>query len=359
MSDYISTEILAEILVRLPVESLIRFTSVCKTWHSFITSPSFIAKHLDHTKTNTENLLLTTYTFIDNRERYLLCRGDEFAELVSPLSTSLGHRRVVGKCNGLLCMVDTTSPPCIILWNPLIRKSLILPMPSLPETSPPPFVLGFGAHPTTHEYMLVFIVYEKADDLGKFPSKVELYTQGTGSWRSISIVDHPHQVVRFSCLHAFVNGAIHWIAIDTRVMNGLSSLIMLFNMGSQAFSVMMMPATLVSQSPLCLAIMAYKESLAVLCHGQLEEGSCCIWVMKEYGVAESWAKLYNITLPGVLYQTVGLRKNGKVLLSMSENHKRLLWYDCETKTLTNAGYTGSADAFTADTFMESLVLVKP
>ncbi|KAF7144922.1 hypothetical protein RHSIM_Rhsim04G0065400 [Rhododendron simsii] len=116
----------------------------------------------------------------------------------------------------------------------------------------------------------------------------------------------------------------------------------------------MMPATLVSQSPLCLAIMAYRESLAVLCHGQLEEGSCCIWVMKEYGVAESWAKLYNITLPGVLYQTIGLRENGKVLLSMCENHKRLHWYDCETKTLTNAGYTGSADAFTADTFMESL-----
>ncbi|KAG5551866.1 hypothetical protein RHGRI_010090 [Rhododendron griersonianum] len=298
-------------------------------------------------------------------ERYLLCRGDEkfgdeFVELESPLSTSPGHKRRVGNCNGLLCMVDTTSPPCIILWNPLVRKSVTLPMPSQPETSPPPFVLGFGAHPTTHEYMLVCILFEKADiEQGKFPSKVELYTQGTGSWRSIASVGHPHHLARFDCVQAFVNGAIHWIAFDGRVVNGLSSFIMLFNMGSLAFSQMMMPAALVSESPLCLSIMSYGESLAVLCYGQPEDGSCGMWVMKEYGVAESWAKLYNINHPGVLYQIVGFRKNGEVLLLMSDNYKQLLCYDYKTKTLTNTGYTGSSDAFTADTFMESLVLVKP
>ncbi|KAI8558638.1 hypothetical protein RHMOL_Rhmol04G0111900 [Rhododendron molle] len=234
--------------------------------------------------------------------------------------------------------------------------------PSLPETKPlPPFVLGFGAHPTTQEYILVFVVYEKADlELGKFPSNVELYTQGPGSWRSIATVGHPHRIAHFNCLEqAFVNGAIHWIAFDQRVVNGPSSLIMLFNMGSQAFSVIMMPADLASQSPLCLTIMSYGESVAVLSYGQPEEGSCCIWVMKEYGVAESWAKLYNVNPQGMLYQIVGFRKNGEVLLSMSDNHKLLLCYDCETKTLTNTGYTGSSDSFTAVTFKESLVLVKP
>ncbi|XP_058208993.1 F-box protein At3g07870-like isoform X2 [Rhododendron vialii] len=265
---------------------------------------------------------------------------------------------MVGNCNGLFCMIDTTSPPCIILWNPLIRKSVTLPMPpSLPHTPHPQFVLGFGAHPTTHEYMLVFILYEKADiEQGKLPSKVELYTQGTGSWRSITSVGHPHHILRHNCFQAFVNGAIHWIACDRRVVDGLSSLIMLFHMGSQAFSEMMMPAALVNEMQLRLSIMSYGESLAVLCHGQ--EGSCGVWVMKEYGVAESWAKLYNINPPGVLaYKILGFRKSGEVLLWMSD--KRLLCYDCETKTLTNTGYTGSSDAFAADTFMESLVLVKP
>ncbi|KAI8558627.1 hypothetical protein RHMOL_Rhmol04G0110700 [Rhododendron molle] len=118
-------------------------------------------------------------------------------------------------------MVDrATSPPCVILWNPLIRKSVTVPMPpSLQETKPlPPFVFGFGAHPTTHEYMLVFILYERVDvQQRKFPSKVELYTQGTRSWRSIASVGHPDCIARLDCLQAFVNGAIHWIALGRRV----------------------------------------------------------------------------------------------------------------------------------------------
>ncbi|KAI8558646.1 hypothetical protein RHMOL_Rhmol04G0112700 [Rhododendron molle] len=108
--------------------------------------------------------------------------------------------------------------------------------PSLPETSPlPPIVFRFGAHPTTHEYMLVFILYERVDiQQRKFPSKVELYTQGTRSWRSIASVCHPDCIPRLDCLQAFVNGAIHWIALERGVGDGLSSLIMSFNMGSQA-----------------------------------------------------------------------------------------------------------------------------
>ncbi|XP_058209007.1 F-box protein CPR1-like [Rhododendron vialii] len=364
MSDYIPTELLADILVRLPVESLIRFTSVCKSWHSLITSPSFVAKHLNHSTTNTKNLLLKASNFDEKKERYLLCRGDErfsdeFSELEFPLSTPFGHNTILGSCNGLLCMVNADLSQCVTLWNPSIKKSVTLPMPSLPQSSRRRLVLGFGAHPKTHEYMVVFIVYEMADVMPrKFPSNVLLYTQGTGSWRSIPSVGHPHCLACDDWFPAFVNGSVHWIALDMRAFDdGIRSLIVLFNMGSQAFSVVMMPAALVSESPLRLSIMSYGESLAVLCHGSSAGGSSSIWVMKEYGVAESWAKLYTITLPGVLDQIRGFRENGEVLVSTSDN--RLLCYDCETKTFANTGYTGSSDAFSAYTFMESLVLVQP
>jgi hypothetical protein len=39
-------ELMSEILVRVPVKSLLRFRSVCKTWHSTISSRSFIGTHL-------------------------------------------------------------------------------------------------------------------------------------------------------------------------------------------------------------------------------------------------------------------------------------------------------------------------
>ncbi|KAI8558648.1 hypothetical protein RHMOL_Rhmol04G0112900 [Rhododendron molle] len=151
--------------------------------------------------------------------------------------------------------------------------------------------------------MVVYILYEMADVARrKFPSKVELYTQGAGSWRSTPSVGHPHYLPCDDWFTAFVNGSVRWIARDMRAFDadGIRSVIMLFNMGSQAFSVLMIPGALVSEIPLRQSIMSYGESLAVSCHGRTAGGSSCIWVMKEYGVAESWAKLYNITLPVVL-----------------------------------------------------------
>ncbi|KAF7144430.1 hypothetical protein RHSIM_Rhsim04G0065300 [Rhododendron simsii] len=105
---------------------------------------------------------------------------------------------------------------------------------------------------------------------------------------------------------------------------------MLFNMGSQAFSVMMMPAALVSQRLLRLAIMSYGESVAVVCCGQPQEASCCIWVMKEYGVAESWSKLYNINPPGKLYQISSIislqLESGLIREKIATGTWNLRWY---------------------------------
>lgn len=359
MSDYLPIDILAEIFVRLPVESLVRFTSVCKTWFSLIKSPYFITKHLNHSKRNTEHLLLTAFR-IEFRQRYLLgCSGDKFGngffELKSPFRRPFGRKKMVGSCNGLLCMADDS--PCILVWNPLIMKSVTLPLPSIPHTFLRNRVFGFGAHPTTHEYMLVSIAYGNLDEeQGRFPSKVELYTQGTGSWRCITSVGHPHHVPNCHSFQTFVNGAIHWIAFERTAVDGFRSLIMLFNTGSQAFSVMMMPTALVNHNSARLSITLYGESLALLCRGKLGEGSCCLWVMKEYGVAESWAKLYNFNLPEVL-KIIGFRKNGEVLLSTIDNGQ-LLCYNYETRTLTNTGYHECFDLFAADTFTESLVLLE-
>ncbi|CAL5336658.1 unnamed protein product [Camellia sinensis] len=68
MSDYIPNELIIEILVRLPVQSLLRFTSVCKSWHSLITNPSFITKHLNLFSINLPGVLNKTLGFRQNGE---------------------------------------------------------------------------------------------------------------------------------------------------------------------------------------------------------------------------------------------------------------------------------------------------
>ncbi|KAI8011302.1 F-box protein CPR1 [Camellia lanceoleosa] len=182
-------------------------------------------------------------------------------------------------------------------------------MPCKPQ-GPYMFVLGFGAHPMTHEYKVVRIVYEKEHiNQFKVPPKVELYTQRIGSWREIdSAAAPPYYIVEFMWSQAFMNGAVHWVAYDPSVVGGFRNLIVSFDMVSEAFSEMMLPPALAGQRSTCLSIKLFGESLAVFCGAEMGRSSCCIWVMKEYGVAESWTKLFSIILPGVLNKTMGFRR---------------------------------------------------
>lgn len=45
-------DVIIEILLRLPVNSLLKFKSVCRNWYSLIKSPNFIRKHMNHRPTN-------------------------------------------------------------------------------------------------------------------------------------------------------------------------------------------------------------------------------------------------------------------------------------------------------------------
>ncbi|KAI8008747.1 F-box/kelch-repeat protein [Camellia lanceoleosa] len=129
MSDYLPEEVLIEILSRLPVKSLLRFTCVSKPWRSLITSPSFINTHLNKSTNNTlTHLLLLRYTCLNpNQEHYSLHFDNKtfnrYAQFISPFKTHF-YFRVVGTCNGLVCLSDDRfgDKHNIILWNPMIRK---------------------------------------------------------------------------------------------------------------------------------------------------------------------------------------------------------------------------------------------
>lgn len=358
MSDYIPNEILIEILAKLPVVSLLRFTSVCKSWYSLITSPSFVAKHLNHSKTNSDKLLIGLFCVIEKRAQYLLCRddgnfGDEYSELDFPR----GYW-VVGSCNGLLCLCDNddNDGTNIVVWNPSIRKSVALPRIDYPQ-GPPRLVLGFAAHPTTHEFMVVSIVHTLVlPDQERVPSKVGVYTQGGGSWRAICSASPPFNDVLLHRHAIVVDGILHWRAYNSVVVSGSCSVIVTFNTVTEAFSEMLLPSVLTNRRGIRLSVIG--ESLAVICRGQMGRDTWCVWVMKEYGVPESWTKLFSTTLTGETIECIfGFRRNGEVLLATDNADNCLLSYVYGTKTKTDTRIRG-AYPFYADTYIETLVLME-
>lgn len=256
-------ELVIEILVRLPAVYLLRCTSVCKSWYSLITSPGFITAQLNKSvtgseKTNNETLQGWICSFDRAEKRYLLYGeygrfGEEYSALEYQLENPLGYYRILGCCNGVVCLFIRTGHPNIFLWNPSIRKAINLRMPSMPQGLRK-FVLGFGTHPATNECKVIRIAYNMVDSImSKVPPKVELYTQGTGSWRCICSAPSIHGI-GFKWSHTFVNGAVHWLVDDSR-----RNSIVLFDMGSESFSKMMLPPALTNQY---LHLNLFGESLA-------------------------------------------------------------------------------------------------
>ncbi|KAE9456146.1 hypothetical protein C3L33_11954, partial [Rhododendron williamsianum] len=219
-------------------------------------------------------------------------------------------------------------------------------------------VYGFGAHPGTHEYAVIRIQYDMENEL-KLPPKVEIYTQRTRSWRGISSAAPTYCMAQCWWSDPFVGGAMHWIAYYPCVEDGYSwYLIVSFDMATESFSEIILPPTLAlaDLSPTSpLSIYLFGESLAVLSSGPRDGGGYCIWVMKKYGVAESWTKLFSSNLLGKPNKMLGFRKNGEVLLASDDS---LAYYAHGTETLAITGIKGFSPGFEVIPFMETLVSVE-
>uniref|UniRef100_A0A2N9JA53 F-box associated beta-propeller type 3 domain-containing protein n=1 Tax=Fagus sylvatica TaxID=28930 RepID=A0A2N9JA53_FAGSY len=89
--------------------------------------------------------------------------------------------------------------------------------------------------------------------------------------------------------------------------------------------------------------------------------SCSIWVMKEYGVVDSWTKLFTVDLNGEIRRVLGLRKSGHMLVEVNVANQRHDWevssYDPESQQVENFRICGRAYDFHVDNYMESLVML--
>lgn len=366
MSDYIPQELLVEILVKLPVESLVRFTVVCKSWYSIITDPKFITTQCDYTNSNQDNkpLLLRFYDRVEKEENYTIRCDDEtfsdqFTRIEFPFKSPLGYFRIVGICNGLVCLSDDLfgDTERVILWNPSIRKSVDLQMPVRPKY-PHMFVLGFGVCPVTNDHKVVRVVYLKDSSLNfTVPPELQVYSLSIGSWRDVNASAPSCYMVEYTWSQVFVFGAVHWLAYRKQGESGSRNLIVSFHMGDEVFHEVMLPNSLANDIVYDMSVSLLGDSLTALKYNkETGQESCCVWVMRDYGVAESWTKLYNISIPERLTRTIGFRKDGEVILSLSNNE--LVSYDLVNSKIKELGIVGNIRSFYVGTYVESLVLLK-
>ncbi|XP_024994766.1 F-box/kelch-repeat protein At3g23880-like [Cynara cardunculus var. scolymus] len=373
MSDYLPSDLHLEILKRLPLNSILRCSTVCKSWNSLISSNDFISAHQNLIKSingdGTQTLLVRYFDRTHKIEKYIIGRDDEtfglqFSDIEFQYASTTAYFRVVGYCDGVVCLSDDLfdSTYMVILWNPSIRKSVRVLVPNYEQTWSQGTVLGFGVCPRTHDPKIVRIVCVNDFSVPHMVriqdhSSVEVFSPASGAWRKHFGVNHyrPHKMIQITWSQICFNGVIHWIACDKQLESNLRCLIMSFDLVHEVFAEMPLPDALARQHVSKLSISNRKGYLTVMEY-DMEKGkeSCGVWVMKEYGMMRSWEKLFMIHLPGLLRKPVGFRMNGDMVVAMKNNE--LVSIECNGN-IKSLNLYGNIRSYFLGLFMESLILV--
>uniref|UniRef100_A0A803LRF5 F-box domain-containing protein n=2 Tax=Chenopodium quinoa TaxID=63459 RepID=A0A803LRF5_CHEQI len=321
------TEMITEILLRLPVKSLLRFKCVCKFWNSIIKTPNFIKLHLNQTLISNSNLqLLFFYKSLYSAD--LDHNHISFSGIQLPLSTQ--GIEVFGSCNGIVCIGNKTE---ILLFNPLTKSQFKLPI--IPDLNRVVRLFGFGYDSKNDDYRVLKLVQcFLINDMGKFV-EAELYSCNDNSWKSVQgIYDFTPDYHRHGVL---VSEALHFNARS----NKSDYIIVSFDLQTESFlffdyskliddTEFYVTAQLTELGRCLCAFVNYHDEL----REYVDFWKCDIWVMKEYGNNESWVRLFSIgnkcILRCQLVLPIVYSKDGKkFLLGISD----LIfgWYDLESK----------------------------
>uniref|UniRef100_A0A2N9J7Q1 F-box domain-containing protein n=1 Tax=Fagus sylvatica TaxID=28930 RepID=A0A2N9J7Q1_FAGSY len=156
---------------------------------------------------------------------------------------------------------------------------------------------------------------------------------------------------------ASLNGAIHVAATDWK--NAPRPLVLTFDLSDEVFREISVPNGMFREGDL-VSTSVFQGLLSLLCYATDEdtgEECCSIWVMKEYGIVESWTKQFTVDLNGEIERVLGVRKNGHILVEAQVRiGSELSSYDPESQQVQRLGICGFK-YFHLDNYMENLVLL--
>ncbi|XP_004301514.1 PREDICTED: F-box protein CPR30-like [Fragaria vesca subsp. vesca] len=352
MSDYLSEEIIHKILLHLPIKSLIRSTLVCKSWKSLIKCSAFIQSHLRTTivsnEQNDSHLLLLSASSFEGHSRHqhhwLRRDSPEFGAhsmLPAPVifleNNPVSDLGVVGTCT-LGFGYDAHSNDYKILR----------------------VVTDFTTNVDCDSVNVVFGVVNFADDDRLITTFVQVYSLASGSWKSLSDSVIPVDLEGGGTGDfAFVNDTLHKLEArfsEDEYYNDEDMVIRTFNLSTEEFGEMMEPEALIQG---CSSIARYGDTLAFSdnYNNSLRDRGCCdIWVMRQYGVAESWTKFFKIHVD--LARIYGFKRCADLVLEekISFGPSRMILYNPKSNQYSVLGTVGHRYYF-MDSFVESLVLL--
>ncbi|KAF4377783.1 hypothetical protein G4B88_031449, partial [Cannabis sativa] len=325
VSAGLSYEIIEEIISRLDAKSVIRLKCLSKHWFSRISEPSFMDAH--H-KNQVHRTLLGFSLECSNDDIHSVggivmrgsIRSSENFDEISSIEFPVCRRNVefVGSDNGVICLVEEDHNE-VYLWNPAIemgKHRKLPPSPYAPSRGRKysmHTLYGFGYEPLTNDLKVVAASY----------------------------------------------GDKHCCSFFQRVA---------FDLSSEEFKLIKLPSSFKYKDSPFPQIFNMRDCLSLLTFNYSTKIE--IWVMKEYGVWDSWTKHLSLGSSQInLFQIwpLGVSHNGNLLLSKrivdepsldesspSTDFRTLSFYDPKSRRVQYIGRQERGSNFA--TYAESIFL---
>ncbi|XP_026416232.1 F-box protein CPR1-like [Papaver somniferum] len=304
----IPEEIYHEILMRLPVKSILACTSKVRTGIYDVGYDSFL-------------------------------KESEFDEAaaVEMHSSKSSNCTLRGSCNGLVLLsfykkeltffqgeLADRYNLCLCLSNPATREYKELPESPKLDSFERLVIYGFG-----YDY--------KNDDYKLF----KIIMQTIPYWFSFVVTSG-----------VLVPKALHWLVSSVGSKTRPSpNVIISLDISNERFDDMLLPKELSEKRNMTVGVLE-----SCLCVLHLKQDESDVWVMQEYGVQESWTKQYSITLgfhSKISYlRLIWSSKNGKMLL---QTNSGFFLYDLKNSSAIETTFGMSTYCDLAENYVESLV----
>ncbi|KAJ9536590.1 hypothetical protein OSB04_un000239 [Centaurea solstitialis] len=295
-------ELTMDILSRLPVKTIFHCKLVCKKWRNLVSDSSFVNLHLSRSPTgliihHTDQGTFKWVEIVDNVDHHHL--HEDYPRSHSLYMSPVYQHYLMyqtGSVNGLICVCPysrKTNHDDAYICNPVTREFVILPRQRFWIEGLLEVIYGFGVSSLTGEYKVVRAYQAKGVQNGHKPARpsvleAEVYTLGTGHWRSLCHVPVTYRLNTFQGFDfdvPFLNNRCHWIVSD---YEDAHDKICTFDLDKETFQLLPSPPPPVKENRF------HGQSLAILkgclCKLDTYDSEVAIWVMKEYGINNSWHK---------------------------------------------------------------------
>ncbi|KAG5632006.1 hypothetical protein H5410_003723 [Solanum commersonii] len=180
---------------------------------------------------------------------------------------------------------------------------------------------------------------------------VHVYSARMGFWRRLERISH-NGAIPIHGFGVFLNGALHWLVGKYYCS---TSIIVAFNLTDEKFFEVPIPTITTTSLLHFYGIVALKGCLCVM-GDRRNENEIDVWMMKEYGVVESWTKFIVVKNAFPFCPTAVCLMSDDDIIIAAPGKAKLISYNKKKEQQREMNVDGkTSECIRTRTFIESLV----